>query len=477
MLLHDGLSNTGITQRDPVTGEDVFIWPGSDVMNQMMAKASVIWPGAGTFRGLAYAPLSGTTSMIIPGFGEPVAPNLGPAAGLALHGITNLFPEFAPLEDAMASDRANPDRNLMEWVVPSHLQRVYEAVTGDVDSGQLAANGKNVIAYLTAHGQGPPVEGTEHQRQAWLDKVKNLSRSMLLTRGLFGLLGPSGGTTIDFHDALADDYRKMLSDGLSPEEAFGIFVAKHQGEVSPETMFPAYTVFATKTAAGAKLPQTQQAVDFLGQNTDMVKNYPLAMSWLMPQAEAGQPRVRQAYAAQLRDGLRTQRTPGEFMDQILFAEGADTYFNWYDEHKARVAQLQPGSQALADENDNWKIKAAGWKAQNPVFAKMLEDPTAAQRRQGVRDELDQVLTSPPPGTDPAQTAELTTMMRSWSSLQQALDALKFSRRTTAVQQREKDLPQQFIAWAHQYLAVHPRMTSFYNSVLRPDLPDEVIARG
>lgn len=469
-ILHDGMRNTGMVQKDPNTGEDVIIWPGSSIASEILAKANPLWPGGGSFRSVAFSPMSGNVSMVLPGFSED-GPSLGPVSALALHGITTLHPEFAHVEQALMSDKQDPNKGIWDYIMPSGLMKLYEAGAGDVDKGTLASMNRNAIMYLTAHGEGPPVDATPAEKDAWLDKVRNLTRSQLLLRGLFGLAGPPGGAYPDYFDALNDDYKKMLADGITPDDAFALLVERHKGEVGPNTMFPAYTVFGTQSAGGGNVPTSDAALQFMEDHPELVKDFPAGASFLLPQGHDGSSRGQEAYNQQLATGMRSYRTPQQMLDQILFASGAGPYFERSDQHKAILAATESGSPARQTEEREWKVFSDSWKATHPTFASMLEEPTGSHRRQQVRDDLNQIFHTGEQ-IDTPQAATIQKLLDGWDEYQARLDSFKLTGRTTQIMRKEQAEHQQFAAWAEAVVRANPSVASFYNSVLRPDMPDQ-----
>jgi hypothetical protein len=69
---------------------------------------------------------------------------------------------------------------------------------------------------------------------------------------------------------------------------------------------------------------------------------------------------------------------------------------------------------------------------------------------------------------------MAKLLRGYQTLQDGLDALKWGRNTKAAQTQRQTLPQNFMAWAAAVVQEHPELTSFYNSVLKPDLPAIVV---
>jgi hypothetical protein len=349
---------------------------------------------------------------------------------------------------------------VLSYFVPSWAARTAEGVFGQIDKTQLASATNQAIQMMALNGQMPPENATAHEQQEFIERAQGQARTIILARGLFGMVAPAAPQFRTEADDLNAEFVELLRLAPTPDEAVAAFLAKHP-DVEPADLL-ATTVFTSEaTYAGLPTP-TRETFDWVRDNEDIVDGFPAAAPWLLPRGGADDEFSFRAWAQQMAKGLRVLKAPEELVDDIRFAGAARDYFNAKVLHDADMLVSDGASRAqYASEWNAWK---ASYFRQHPVFARMLQDPTRGQRRAQAMEQLE-VLAADEEGPVPAELGE---MVRAYRDYQHAIAGLRGGRSQGVTRARE-NVTQEFVAWSEWQVQRYPWLSGFYLRVVKPDL--------
>jgi hypothetical protein len=453
-----GLRHSGVVKTDPLTGEEIFILPGSSQLTGALYSAWGSIFGDSPYLPIA-APLAGQVKYSLPGLDGaiPGIPQPGPLVGASLSGLANIFPELAPIDDAI--NQRGSGRPIQSYFIPSSVQRIWDFVTADKD--QLASATIQAMAYLEANGMGLADDATPAEIEEYQDTVAEHARVLLLTRALYGFASPAPPKAISVDAPIQAELQSLMRSGIPPEEAMAVFFERH-----PDAT--AYSVFGTESESGAPLHTTRRAFEYLEANTELFDTFKMAAPWLLPPSESSDSYERKAYYNQIAMGLRRRRDPEEWYEEMKFAKAADVYFDRLDEFNMQKHlipdQNVQGRKALQQEFDIWK---QGYFQQNPLFAKMLRDPQKANRRQEILKEM-RLLMADPTVPETVVIEPLRELIEEYDHFKRQYDALKNDRRGFVMDYR-RDLKMKFAMWVDLFVYQNPAVRTFYQRVLLPEL--------
>lgn len=456
-LLMNGFRNMGVVRPGP-DGEEVFVYPGATLLTNTLAETAELITGQPFTVPMSTA-FTGQVRYMLPGIGDQMGvPSVGPLVGLSLALISRRFPEFQEVEHNLVGDRGQRE-SLLQYIAPTTVTGLLEAVTSDPDRGALASAQMQAIAQLAADGHVPPPNASAAEQEEFTDRVRNHARIILIMRRALGWVGPTTGQPETRGDWLSAEFRDLLNESDDFEGALSAFLNRHP-DATP------YTIFGSEVPSGAPLATTAEAFDWVNQHETLIESFPMAMPWLMPQPD-GRPEFEvRAWRQQIANEMRQRRTPQEFLDEIRFAEAAPEYFDSVDRYEAarEAASDDPTRRDAIDESfQNW---AEGYKNQHPTFRDLLQSPERAQRRAEVLSQM-RVLVDSPDLVSP-QLESMRTVIDSWDRFQVSISALSDDRHTAAELRRDA-LRTSFIRWIEDYARDHPEVSAFYQRVIRPEI--------
>jgi hypothetical protein len=455
-LTMNGIRNMGVVRRDE-QGNEVFVYPGSGAAAEALSELAA--PIFGDNVRIPYAiSMTGQVGYTLPGIGDQVGtPSVGPLVAMPLEALSRHFPELAAVERPLVDRGA--DQPLWRYFVPSHGANLWEAVYGDIDQGQLASATTQAMLTMAANGQAPPETATPAERQEFIDRARGQARFILGVRAAFGMNGPASPQVRFASEDLNAEWNALLA-AAPIEDATVAFLQAHPDADMADLL--ATTVPATEQEFGGMGTPVAEAVDWMDENAALVEAFPGAASWLMPEGDSDDPFDYRAYQQQMASGLRRRKAPEELLNDIYFKSAARDYFDARDAHETAMLTLvgPERSQAQA-EWDRWR---AAYFSQHPVFQQMLADPQRSQRRQQAVQELG-VLARDENGPVPAEMRELITRYDDY----RAATTLMRGDRRQIVQDRRRDLTEEFSTWAQWHLQRHPRLQPMFMQLIEPDL--------
>ena len=477
-LTYMGLQSAGVVRTDS-QGRDYFVYPGSTVLAEAVSKMT---PLSLEVSGIAFAT---PTDQMLPGFNQKFGtPSFNPLVTVSMDIVTAIFPDLAPAQRAMVGD-ISASRDAIDQIFPAHISNLVKSVTGDEDSNTRYASAMMAaLAHEEARGNGIPDNASPGELDAYMDRIREHARIIVVAQGLMGLFA-MGSTQATFDETnplkalLGDDVQDpdqffaadfyTLVQQLGIEQGTAAYLDRFQDATVRDIVNPmALTVGRTQSRSGAFVPQTQEALDWYDGNAGYIGQFPEAAPWLLPPTAGDSKRVQYAADQVTAMGLRQRKTSEEFLRSMKFKAAAGEYFDMkeaYDEeiNAASLAGDRDTVKAITDERD---YQLLVWRTAHPIFREELESGDARQRRARTIEQMRTIVADPLAPESP-MTPMMRTMMGAWSTYRTQLAILSQDR--SADGRAEVDfLKQQLMEWMTDFTTTNPATQSFWLTVLRPE---------
>lgn len=454
-LTMNGIRNMGMIHTDE-DGNDYFMYPAVAPLQNVLVKGFNLFTGHNASIPLPLG-FSGQVRFATPGLERLGLPSFGPLVSLPMTALTNRFPELNPTAEGVLGERGT-GRPLWEQLVPTTLSRAIHAISDTADNpGQMHSATMQAMAYLEANGQGVPDGASPAEKEAWMDRVKNWARVVMVTRTLYGYAAPAAPEAVFDPSNLHEEFQKLLQ-SMPIDQAIGTFIKAH-----PDAT--AYTIFQTKSASGAPLPATEASLKFMEDNREFLDAYPQAGGWFLPQSDEGGEFSMPAYREQMSSEMRKSKTLDEFYRNIKFAEAADTYFDTRD-HKDALLKTAQGP-AAAQIRQKW----ATWKDQymtaHPIFNEELLSSDGQIRRGQTLDQLRTAIDDSRMPKTP-QTEAMGHLIKGWDMYQAQVGALT-GRRDYAATYARKNLTAAFTNWSDAFVKEHPDVRTLFQRTMQIEM--------
>lgn len=457
-LTMNGFRSMGAVRKDD-QGNDYFVYPGAGEAAKVLSRLAA--PIFGDNVRIPYVvQMTGQVGYSLPGLGDQVGvPSVGPLVAAPLELLSRHYPEVADVEHVLVQRGA--DQPLWRYFVPSHGAKLWEAMYGDIDSGQLASATAQAMLTMAVNGQTPAEGATPDEQQEFIDKARGQARFILATRAVFGMNAPAAPQVKFRSDELNDEYNKLLA-AAPIEEATQAFLAAHP-DVDASDILAATVSTSEQEFGGMELP-TDAAAGWMDDHADLIAGFPAASSWLMPHPKADDKFSHRAWTQQFALGLRRHKAPMELLHDVYFQAASRDYFDRRTQHEAVMLTAVGDDRSLEDQD--WRTWKDAYFAQHPVFQSMLADPTRIQRRAQAVEEL-ATLSADPDGPVPP---ELGRLIGRYQEYRDRTSAMRGDRRTV-VENRRRALTEEFTTWAMWQIERHPRLSAAYMRLIEPDLAD------
>lgn len=466
-VIKHGLESSGLLQRDPESGEQYFVYPGSGELNSLIGHAMEKVTGRPTVMPM-YVPMTGQLRYALPGFDNLGVPAPGPLVSVPLSMLANRFPELRDAEYTVLGERA-AGKGIVDHLMPTSVRRFWDAMKATPESSrEMASSMMAAMAYMEASGHGLPDDASSTQVEVYLDRVENWARSLMLTRAIVGFTAPAAPSGDVPGKELSVEFKRALSD-LPIDEAVTTFLAANP-DATP------FTVFQSETPSKAYIRPGMQTLNWLEANQDILGQYPMAAPWLVPQEFNDEPYSSRAYNGQVAMGVRERRLPEEYYREIKFAQAAPQYFDTKDEFERKIAALR-----VARETDAAQEQEAAygrWRqaylAQHPIFAEQLSSPQSRLDREKVVDQLFAMFDDPFVEKDRIPD-DIREVLEAFGVYRSQMNQLKYQRGTRASDARQRIRLRTFRT-LDAFTRKNPGARQLFLRVIRPDLEvDDVMA--
>lgn len=392
---------------------------------------------------------------------EASLPGVGPIGALSLKAVEHYFPEAAGTIANVEGDQAH-NATLFDQMIPNaFLRNSVKALTGTGTSFHAAYMSSLAAAHF--HGLDVKVENgvevpysqwTPAEQQAYLDRVRNNAKSILFTKSLLNLFSPLspkvdiGDVNKATKESLRDEFFRLQTPkaqgglGMTYQDALANFLKEHGDKAI------SYTVAQSQNLSGAQFPDSQAALDFLNNNKSLIGQFSGAAAYLIPQSRKAGDNASLVHNEIIKQGLRAQRTPDEFMSAVYEQAGNQQYYAAKAAHDAAVLQLGNNKPAVEAERQNWDSFKTQFSLANPLWADAFNSPVRQQRAARLLKGLQDMFAAGATGQVSVplgpQTTAVQTLLNDWRAHQLSLAQIGADRSSSHQRQLEQDNWQSYL---------------------------------
>lgn len=365
-LIEHALNDPGFIQTDD-QGNKYISFPfigelGAGVMN---AAEKLGMPVVGNL------PLTirGDTKSLKTVLPEFTPPGTSPFFNLAANSLTSFFPQLSrPVKSTIGMGFG---QSAIDTLIPNTVARSwFKALNANEQDSSFHSAMLSALAAANYHGQLPDQNASPAEKQAFIDRIKNNARSILVMKGLIGGISPLAPQLSQEDPGLRDEFYKLVKEKNDYPAALHEFLGRHGDKAI------SYTVARSEgTIKGANVPYTDKAINWIQDNEALLKSkYAVGAAFLVPQDAGLTGDKRAIYDEVIKMHLRSKRTPEEFIDAIYSSAGSNQYFANKKFHDDAIVAAGDNKEQVKAENDNWAQWVKDYKLANPIWADDFESP-------------------------------------------------------------------------------------------------------
>ena len=457
-LSEHAINNPGFVQKDD-NGNSYFYFPGLGGFGQALQNtiASYNMP---MVSGLPITIRGSMTSLksVLP---ELTTPGVAPFVAVSGNILSDFFPSLRPAVEGTVG-KISMDRPMMDIVIPATWAKSLLAQMSSFDFTHQMSNalaGAMAAAYY--HGQVPSADSSKQEKQAFVDRIKNNARSILLIKTFLGLTSPLSPQISQEDAGFRDEFWKMVKQKGNFADALMTFLGEHGDKAV------SYTVAKTEAAyPGGKIPYIQGTVDFINQNKDLFfskdpnKSLATGAFFLIPQDPAAISN-RSAYNELLGMHFRSQRTPLDLLNAFYVAQG-DAIMRPLEQEHAQILNNAYDPYTRQQENTRWKAIMTKMENLYPTWYANITSSEGKTNATVAYNQLQNIFNNKL-APDTEQTKLVAGLMRDYQAHKATMDQYKMVGIQGFAVNSEK---QNWDNYLTQLSANEPRLTPVINSVFR-----------
>jgi len=298
-------------------------------------------------------------------------PGVTPIVSISANAIADWFPETQPVVKGVIGD-ISFGRGFWDTINPATWSKtLWNAINLDEQTSAVSNAMTGALAAAYYHQDTIPIPGpnsSEAERQAFVDRIKNNARSILLMKSVLNLLSPLAPKVTQEDPGFNNEFKKLVKQKGNYQDALLEFLGKHGNTAI------SYTIAKTEPAIiGAKFPYTKQAINYINENKNGLlsnSNTSTAAMYLVPQTPGdGTEDTLAIHQELIRQHIRSVRTPLEFMNQFYITAGNNFIAPLRDQHNQVVnsAKTNQDSYTLKQENDRWSVVMEKMRNMHPIW--------------------------------------------------------------------------------------------------------------
>jgi hypothetical protein len=420
-LTYEGIAHSGFVQTDE-NGDQYFFYPGLTPVYKVMNKVGKLFGVKDAFQIPMPVEFGAKLKMITPSLNpDSLFPTFaGPLAAVPMKMVGNVIPQVKDLEQYLLGSYAE-DQPMVSAILPAHVNRIYQALSGDERNSQYASAYRKAATYLEASGHGikpsfdpntgeelPPSPG---ELAVYQDKLQASTFTVLSMRALLGFIVPASPSV-----TLKSDMAKWVRDNgeISYKSTFNALRNKYNDpnkaieewiKYYPDQM--PYTISESDSNVVANVRAVDGAVAWVDSNQKLLAKYPEAASFLMPQA--GEFNF-DAYKLLSKSGLRSNKTVTDFVREVSTAKDRQIYYAKRNEFEEQMTYTTD-TNLKRQLRDEWQTWADEFKGARPLLQEQLgKSAENAIQRTRALDDLRNMLNDSEVKTQPKLRSILNEMV-------------------------------------------------------------------
>lgn len=286
-------------------------------------------------------------------------PGASPIFAISANFVSDLFPPMRPVVKGAIGD-ISYQRGVLDTLMPAAWFKTAVAAGtsmlpgGGIDlTGQMANATATALAAAYYHNQVPGPDSGPMERQAFVDRIKNNARTVLILKTFLNLTSPLAPQVSQEDAGFRSEFWKLVKEKGNYADAMLEFLGKHGDRAI------SYTVAKTvSNVPGAKYPYIQSTVDFLNDNKhlfDPKSGTATGAMFLLPQDNVKNESDLSIYNELMSQHLRSRRTPEEMLKAFYVAQGDQMMAGEIKQHVAILNQAEANYDTYSKniENDRW----------------------------------------------------------------------------------------------------------------------------
>ncbi len=418
----DGIDHNGFIQKDE-NGDAYFVYPMMAPGYKMIQTALAGMGIPQDFKVPFPVQFGGSIKMLTPSLNpDSILPTFsGPLAAFSvttLGNIANFLPFQGVKQNAdtitgMVLGKYAVDQDFVSRLMPAHVNRLLKTFSQDDRDSQYASAYRKAVTYLQASGNGLPENPSVADREAYREKLKNTTLSILALRFTFGFFAPAS-PSIELKSEMSEWVRdsgksnwKEIWYKLYEKNNFDKDVAMAKWVELYPNQVP-YTISESDRKTIGMFESAEDSAKFVEDNQDLFNTYKEGAAFLIPNEGAFS---YDAYRTMKSMGLRENKRVEDHLLQVQSAADAEIYYERKNKFDATIANIADPQirKVLRQQYNSWKdtfmagrpmleefLGKGREKAVERVRAlddltAMLDDPKFANIRPETQDVLRQMV--------------------------------------------------------------------------------------
>jgi hypothetical protein len=366
-LIQQGLNDPGFVEEDsngqkhitiPIVGEF-----GGMVLN---AAAATGMPVIG---GLPVTVTGNLESLktVLPEFNTPgVSPFVSIAA--------NTIGSFDPTLDRQIKKvvgGAGFSKSMFDQLMPNSVARtVYHAI--DAKDTESSFHNATLAALAAAqyHHQIPAADASPLEKQAFIDRIKNNAKSIMIMKAILGTVSPLSPAVTQEDLGLRDEFYNMLKEkSPTTHKQYTYIEALHDFLVKHGDSAISYTVSRTEAAIpGTVIPYSNKAINWIESKQDLINSkYANGVAFFIPQTTGLEGDAQAIHDEIIKMHLRANKTPEDFLSSYYTASGNNYIAQQKQIHLDQMDKLKKAGVSQAAERANWNEFVNNYGNMNPIW--------------------------------------------------------------------------------------------------------------
>ena len=363
----DGIDHNGFIQKDE-NGDAYFVYPhfapGYRAVQAALAGMGI----PQDFKVPFPVQFGGSVKMLTPSLNpDSILPTFsGPLGALSITMLGNVA-SFLPFEGAkqnadtitgMVLGKYAVDQDVISRLMPAHVNRLLKTFDQNEKDSHYASAYRKAVTYLEASGNGLPENPSIAEREAYREKVKNTTLSVLALRFVYGFVAPASVQT-ELKSEMAEWVRdsgksnwKEIWYELYEKYDFNKDVAMAKWVELYPNQVP-YTVSESDRKTVGIFQNAEDSGKFVEDNQELFNTYKEGAAFLIPNEGAFS---YDAYRTMKTMGLRENKRVEDHLLEVQSAADAEIYYdrkNRFDNSITNIAD-PVARKILRSQYNNWK---------------------------------------------------------------------------------------------------------------------------
>ena len=363
----DGVDHNGFIQKDE-NGDAYFVYPhfapGYRAVQAALAGMGI----PQDFKVPFPVQFGGSVKMLTPSLNpDSILPTFsGPLGALSITMLGNVA-SFLPFEGAkqnadtitgMVLGKYAVDQDVVSRLMPAHVNRLLKTFDQNERDSHYASAYRKAVTYLEASGNGLPENPSIAEREAYREKVKNTTLSVLALRFVYGFIAPASIQT-ELKSEMAEWVRdsgksnwKEIWYELYEKYDFNKDVAMAKWVELYPNQVP-YTISESDRKTVGIFQNAEDSGKFVEDNKKLFDTYKEGAAFLIPNEGAFS---YDAYRTMKSMGLRENKRVEDHLLEVQSAADAEIYYdrkNKFDESITNIAD-PVARKILRSQYNNWK---------------------------------------------------------------------------------------------------------------------------